>query len=100
MSTIGPHTARRLADLHRERGSHYVASPVFGKPEVAARAKLWVVTSGDAVARARVRPLLEATSQRVHVVICIRFSLGGCEIGQWPAARYAARACSHAMNRP
>src|SRR5206468_1981230 len=66
MSTIAPRTARRLAELHRERGSRYVASPVFGKPEVAARAKLWVVTSGDAAARARVRPLQEAMSQQVH----------------------------------
>src|SRR5438270_2141594 len=65
MSTIAPHTARRLADLHRERGSRYVASPVFGKPEVAAQAKLWIVTAGDSTARARVRPLQEAMSQRV-----------------------------------
>src|SRR5438552_10506442 len=65
MSTIAPHTARRLADLHRERGGRYVASPVFGKPEVAAQAKLWVATSGDAAARARVRPLQEAMSQKV-----------------------------------
>src|SRR5207244_4205566 len=43
MSTIAPRTARRLAGLHRERGAGYVASPVFGKPEVAAKAKLWVV---------------------------------------------------------
>src|ERR1700681_2101748 len=64
MSTIAPRTARRLADLHEERGG-YVASPVFGKPEVAAEARLWVVTSGDAAARARVRPLQEAMSQRV-----------------------------------
>src|SRR5438132_6750804 len=35
MSTIAPRTARCLADLHRERGGHYVASPVFGKPQVA-----------------------------------------------------------------
>src|SRR5882724_1854308 len=55
MSTIAPQTARRLAGLHRERGAGYVASPVFGKPEVAAEARLWVVTSGDATARARVR---------------------------------------------
>src|SRR5436190_23154027 len=34
MSTIAPRTARRLAALHRERGSGYVASPVFGKPTV------------------------------------------------------------------
>src|SRR5437016_11961941 len=52
MSTIAPRSARRLADLHRQRGSHYVASPVFGKPEVAASAKLWLVTSGEATARA------------------------------------------------
>src|SRR5258708_7047545 len=63
MSTIAPRTARRLADLHRERGGRYIASPVFGKPEVAARAKLWVVTSGDAAARVRVLPLQEAISQ-------------------------------------
>src|SRR5271167_3439918 len=50
MSTIAPRTARRLADLHRERGGQYVASPVFGKPDVAAEARLWVVTSGDAAA--------------------------------------------------
>jgi 3-hydroxyisobutyrate dehydrogenase-like beta-hydroxyacid dehydrogenase len=66
MSTIAPRTARRLAALHRERGSYYIASPVFGKPEVAAQAKLWIVTSGDAAARARVRPLQEAMSQGVH----------------------------------
>src|SRR5438874_6620236 len=57
MSTIAPRTARRLAELHRERGGRYVASPVFGKPQLAAEAKLWVATSGDAAARARVRPL-------------------------------------------
>jgi 3-hydroxyisobutyrate dehydrogenase-like beta-hydroxyacid dehydrogenase len=66
MSTIAPRTARRLASIHREHGASYVASPVFGKPEVAAKAKLWVVTSGDAAARTRVRPLQQATSQRVQ----------------------------------
>ncbi len=66
MSTIAPRTARRLAELHRERGGHYVASPVFGKPDVAAHAKLWIATSGgDAAARSRVRPLQEAMGQRV-----------------------------------
>jgi 3-hydroxyisobutyrate dehydrogenase-like beta-hydroxyacid dehydrogenase len=65
MSTIAPRTARRLAELHRAHGWRYVAAPVFGKPEVAARAKLWVVTSGESTARARVRPLLEAMGQQV-----------------------------------
>jgi 3-hydroxyisobutyrate dehydrogenase-like beta-hydroxyacid dehydrogenase len=65
MSTIAPRTARYLARLHWEHGAAYVASPVFGKPEVAAQSKLWVVTSGDAAAQTRVRPLQEAMSQRV-----------------------------------
>ena len=65
MSTIAPRTARRLADLHRERGSHYVASPVFGKPQVAAEAKLWIASAGSVAAQARVRPLQEAIGQRV-----------------------------------
>src|SRR5882724_2620142 len=66
MSTIAPSTARRLAGVHRERGGRYVASPVFGKPEVAAKARLWIVTSGDAAARERVRPLQEAMGQAVY----------------------------------
>jgi len=65
MSTIAPRTARRLADLHRKRGASYVASPVFGKPDMAARGKLWVVTSGDLAARSRVRPMQEAMGQRI-----------------------------------
>ncbi len=65
MSMIAPRAARRLAAIHRERGGRYVASPVFGKPEVAARAKLWIVTSGDAAAKARVRPIQETLSQQV-----------------------------------
>jgi 3-hydroxyisobutyrate dehydrogenase-like beta-hydroxyacid dehydrogenase len=65
MSTIAPRTSRRLAGLHRAQGTGYVASPVFGKPDVAVQAKLWIATSGDAAARARVRPLQEAIGQRV-----------------------------------
>lgn len=65
MSTVAPRTSRRLAEIHREHGGHYIASPVFGKPEVAAQAKLWVVTSGDPAARARVQPVQEAMGQRL-----------------------------------
>lgn len=66
MSTIAPHTARRMAELHKKQGASYIASPVFGKPEVAAQAKLWTVASGgDAAARSRAKPLQDATSRRV-----------------------------------
>src|SRR5258705_1388623 len=65
MSTIAPHTARRLAGLHPERGASYVASPVFGKPDAATQAKLWIASSGDAVARARLRPTQQAMCQPI-----------------------------------
>jgi 3-hydroxyisobutyrate dehydrogenase-like beta-hydroxyacid dehydrogenase len=65
MSTISVRLARDLTGRHHDRGSHYVASPVFGKPEVAAQRKLWVCSAGDPAARARVRPLQEAIGQRL-----------------------------------
>jgi 3-hydroxyisobutyrate dehydrogenase-like beta-hydroxyacid dehydrogenase len=66
MSTIAPATARRLADVHRERGAAYVAAPVFGRPDAAASGQLWIVTSGAAEAKAKARPVLEALGQGVH----------------------------------
>src|SRR5205807_2531022 len=36
MSTISPELTRRLAERHGARGTHYVAAPVFGKPDAAA----------------------------------------------------------------
>jgi 3-hydroxyisobutyrate dehydrogenase-like beta-hydroxyacid dehydrogenase len=65
MSTIAPQTSRRLAPLHQEKGARYLAAPVFGKPEVAAQARLWVCVSGDAAARARALPVLDALGQKV-----------------------------------
>lgn len=65
MSTVVPETSRRLAERHRGRGGYYLGSPVFGKPDVAARRKLWICVSGDAAAKARVRPLQEAMGQRI-----------------------------------
>jgi 3-hydroxyisobutyrate dehydrogenase-like beta-hydroxyacid dehydrogenase len=64
MSTIAPATARRLAEAHAARGAAYLAAPVFGRPEVAAAGRLWVLASGAAAARERARPLLEAIGQQ------------------------------------
>jgi 3-hydroxyisobutyrate dehydrogenase-like beta-hydroxyacid dehydrogenase len=62
MSTISPRTARSLARIHAEQGAHYVASPVFGKPEVAAQAKLWIVTSGAAEAKETAAPIRKSST--------------------------------------
>lgn len=66
MSTIAPETSRHLAVLHNAQQSHYVAAPVFGKPDAAAAQKLWIATSGPTEAKARVQPVLEAIGQGVY----------------------------------
>lgn len=65
MSTISVGLARVLAERHAARGSHFVAAPVFGRPDAAASGKLWILQSGSAAAKARVRPVLEAIGQGV-----------------------------------
>ncbi|SNS52143.1 3-hydroxyisobutyrate dehydrogenase [Noviherbaspirillum humi] len=65
MSTISPALSARLAELHRARGSHYVAAPVFGRPDAAAAKMLFVLCAGPAAACERVRPALEAMGQKV-----------------------------------
>src|SRR5262245_56094373 len=53
MSTVSPQTSAQLAAWHAQRGTQYVAAPVFGRPPAAAAAKLWIVQSGEAAAKAR-----------------------------------------------
>lgn len=65
LSTISPQTARRVAIAHAERGAHYLAAPVFGRPQAAAAGKLWAVVSGPLAAKDRVRPMLAAFSQGI-----------------------------------
>jgi 3-hydroxyisobutyrate dehydrogenase-like beta-hydroxyacid dehydrogenase len=65
MSTISAALARSLAERHAARGQHFVAAPVFGRPDAAAAGKMWIITSGPDAAKARVRPVLEALSQGI-----------------------------------
>ncbi len=65
MSTIAVATADEVAARHAGRGQHYVSAPVFGRPDAAAAAKLFVVAGGDNSDIARARPVLEAVGQRV-----------------------------------
>ncbi|MBI3304231.1 MAG: NAD(P)-dependent oxidoreductase [Deltaproteobacteria bacterium] len=68
MSTVSPDTSKRLAQLYRKHGVHFIAAPVFGRPEAAAAAKLWICPSGPAEAIERCRPLFDAMGQGVIVV--------------------------------
>ncbi len=66
LSTISVALSERLAELHARAGSVYVAAPVFGRPEAAAAAKLFVVAAGPASALARCQPLFDAIGQRTY----------------------------------
>jgi 3-hydroxyisobutyrate dehydrogenase-like beta-hydroxyacid dehydrogenase len=68
LSTISPDLSARLANAHREHGGRFVAAPVFGRPDAAAAAKLFVVAAGDAADIEECRPLFEAIGQRTFVV--------------------------------
>ena len=68
MSTISVALSRKLAEEHAKRGHQYVAAPVFGRPEAAEAATLFVVVAGGKVAVERLKPLLEAVGQRVFVM--------------------------------
>jgi 3-hydroxyisobutyrate dehydrogenase-like beta-hydroxyacid dehydrogenase len=64
MATISVAFARDLAARHSERGLFYVAATVFGRPELAAAAKLTIVAAGDPAAIARVQPLFDVIGQK------------------------------------
>lgn len=64
MSTISVALSDRLAEAHRKAGQVYIAAPVFGRPEAAAAAKLFIVAAGAEPAIARCQPLFDAIGQR------------------------------------
>ncbi len=64
MSTISVALARRLARAHAAAGQRFVAAPVFGRPEMAAAARLFVVAAGDPAALQTCQPLFAAMGQK------------------------------------
>ena len=68
MSTISVALAERLAGAHRDKGQEFVAAPVFGRPDAAASAKLFIVTAGKPEVVATCQPLFDALGQRTFVV--------------------------------
>ncbi|WP_207514443.1 NAD(P)-dependent oxidoreductase [Longitalea luteola] len=59
MSTILPLTAAELSEQHQQHGSHYLAAPVFGRPEAARARKLNFVVSGEATVRQQYEQLFK-----------------------------------------
>ncbi len=68
LGTLSVALSQRLAISHAELGQHYVAAPVFGRPNVAAAGRLWIVAAGDSQTLDRVRPLLLTMGRGVTVI--------------------------------
>jgi 3-hydroxyisobutyrate dehydrogenase-like beta-hydroxyacid dehydrogenase len=68
MSTISVALCDRLAEAHGKAGQGYAAAPVFGRPEAAAAAKLFIVAAGAEATLARCQPLFDAMGQQTFVI--------------------------------
>lgn len=67
-STVSVALADRLTAAHADAGQGFVAAPVFGRPEAAAAAKLFVVAAGAPATVETVSPIFDAIGQRTFVL--------------------------------
>jgi 3-hydroxyisobutyrate dehydrogenase-like beta-hydroxyacid dehydrogenase len=68
MSSISVALSKELARAHAAAGQRFVAAPVFGRPEAAAAAKLFIVAGGDPAAIKTCQPLFETIGQKTTVI--------------------------------
>ena len=68
MSTISVALSQRLTQAHADAGQEYLVATVFGRPEAAAAAKLWIATAGVPGQIERCRPLLETLGQGLSII--------------------------------
>jgi 3-hydroxyisobutyrate dehydrogenase-like beta-hydroxyacid dehydrogenase len=85
MSTISLKMADQTAARHRALGQHFLCAPVFGRPDAAAAAKLFIVAAGDVADLELAEPLFGAISQRVF------------HIGNTPSAANLVKLCGNFM---
>ena len=68
MSTISSALSDRLAEAHGKAGQGYLAAPVFGRPEAAAAAKLFIVAAGADATLKACYPLFDTLGQETFVI--------------------------------
>lgn len=65
MSTISAKTAEMLTHFFRERNISFLSAPVLGRPPAAEARQLFILLSGDALAKERVKDIWGSISQNV-----------------------------------
>jgi 3-hydroxyisobutyrate dehydrogenase-like beta-hydroxyacid dehydrogenase len=66
--TIAPASATRFAKLHEENGTHYIASPVVGRPNAAEAGELITYVAGESDIIEKCRPLMESYTKAINFV--------------------------------
>lgn len=84
-STISVGFSQELVEIHRAARVAYVAAPVLGRPDVAARGELNVLAAGAPDALDKVKPALEVISKQVW------------DLGDEPPTAYAAKIACNMM---
>jgi 3-hydroxyisobutyrate dehydrogenase-like beta-hydroxyacid dehydrogenase len=74
-----------MTATHRALGQRFLCAPVFGRPQAAAAAKLFVVAGGEAADVETANPLFQAISQRVF------------HVGATPSAASLIKLCGNFM---
>jgi 3-hydroxyisobutyrate dehydrogenase-like beta-hydroxyacid dehydrogenase len=64
MSTVSVALTRELSAAHAQGRQRFIAAPVFGRPEMAAAGKLFIVAAGAAEPLKMCQPLFDAMGQR------------------------------------
>ena len=67
-STISVALSERLAKAHAAAGQHFIAAPVFGRPDAAAEGKLFIVVGGAPEVVKTCMPLFDAIGQKTFVM--------------------------------
>lgn len=68
MCTISVGLSEKLAEAHADAGQRFVAAPVFGRPDSAAAAKLFIVAAGEKTAVDDCTPLFDAMGQKTFTM--------------------------------
>ncbi len=67
-STISVALSERLTQAHAKAGQRFVAAPVFGRPDAAAAAKLFIIAAGAPAAVQAATPLFNAMGQKTFAL--------------------------------
>jgi 3-hydroxyisobutyrate dehydrogenase-like beta-hydroxyacid dehydrogenase len=66
LSTVAPATTHKLLLKHQEKDVQFIAAPVFGRPDAAAKHELWICMAGDEAAKKKALPLLNMLGKKIY----------------------------------